>query len=68
VVGLFATIDILDAVTLERLHSFTHPWTERTRWVSFSPDSRSLTQLHDDYRLTTWDLQTGGEARLCGLQ
>ena len=58
-VALLATIEILDAVTLERLHTFTYPQTETTLWLSFSPDSRSLTQFRD-YGPTTWDLQTGG--------
>ena len=53
------TIEILDAMTLERLHTFE---TQNSNgWLSFSPDSRSLTQFsagHDG--LTTWDLQTGG--------
>jgi len=65
-VALFAMIEILDAVTLERLHTFTHPSTERTGWLSFSPDSRSLTQFHD-YGLTTWDLQTGGRISVIPL-
>ena len=61
-VGFFTRIEILDAVTLERLHTFTHPMMEKTRWFSFSPDSRSLTQFsRDNCRLTTWDLQTGGQ-------
>ena len=52
-------IEVLDAVTLARLGSFKCP--KRTLWLSFSPDSRSLTQFsHGDYGLTTWDLQTGG--------
>jgi WD40 repeat protein len=59
-VGLPEMIEILDAVTLERLHTFTHPWTMATRWISFSPDSRSLTQFGGgDYGIVTWDVQTG---------
>jgi len=60
-VGLPRRIEILDAVTLERLHTFMHPQPEQSQWLSFSPDSRSLTQFsRGDYSLTTWDLQTGG--------
>jgi hypothetical protein len=55
------TIEILDAVTLVRLRTFTHTPAEKTRWLSFSPGSYSLTQFsHGDNLLTTWDLQTGG--------
>ena len=54
------TIEILDAVTLVRLNAFKNPG--KTRWLSFSPDSRSLTQFsYGNYGLTTWDLQTGGQ-------
>jgi WD40 repeat protein len=54
-------VEVLDAVTLERLHTFKHPVTGETRWLSFSPDSRSLTLFsHGDYGIITWDLQTGG--------
>ena len=50
------TIKILDGVTLERLHTFK---TQKPYgWLSFSPDSRLLTQFSDE--VTTWDLQTGG--------
>ena len=53
------TIEVLDAVTLARLGSFKCP--ERTLWLSFSPDSRSLTHFsHCDCGITAWDLQTGG--------
>ena len=63
-VGLLDTTEILDAVTFERLHTFEHPWPKcmKTEWLSFSPDSRSLTRFSSgDYGLTTWDLQTGGQ-------
>jgi WD40 repeat protein len=54
-------VKVLDAVTLERLHTFTAPRDMGTRWLSFSPDSRSLTLfLGGDYGIITWDLQTGG--------
>jgi len=60
-VGFSTRIEILDAVTLQQLHTFTHPRQEGSRWLSFSPDSRSFTQFsRGEYRLTTWDLQTGG--------
>ena len=53
------TIEILDAVTLERLHAFEP--RSACGWLSFSPDSRLLTQSSDDHQeVTTWDLQTGG--------
>ena len=57
-VALRETIEILDSATLERLHTFTCS-SGRTRWLSLSPDSRSMTQF-SHYGLTTWDLQTGG--------
>ena len=61
-VGLSKTIEILDGVTLERLHTFPHSWIRETGWLSFSPDGRLLTLFsHSDYRLITWDLQTGGQ-------
>ena len=55
------TIEILDATTLERLHTFTHPSSGNTRWLSFSPDSCSLTQFTSYAGHITWDLQTGGQ-------
>ena len=60
-VDLFKSIEVLDAVTLERLHTFAHPESE-TGWLSFSPDSRSLTLIDGPggNGSTTWDLQTGG--------
>jgi WD40 repeat protein len=62
-VGLFDMVEIMDAVTLERLHAFRGPVMQQVRWLSFSPDSRSLTLFNNGYRLlTTWDLQTGGQA------
>ena len=55
------SIKVLDAVTLERLHTFAHPKSE-TGWLSFSPDSRSLKSINGPggNGSTTWDLQTGG--------
>jgi len=58
-VGMFSRTEVLDGVTLERLHTFALPWMAGTRWLSFSPDSRSLTSF-DHNTLITWDLQTGG--------
>jgi len=52
-------IEVLDAVTLERLHTFNPP-PDKTLWLSFSPDSRLLTRFSDNLGLTSWDLQTGG--------
>jgi len=51
--------EVLDAVTLERLHTFESP-PDKTSWLSFSPDSRLLTRFSDNLELTSWDLQTGG--------
>jgi len=59
-VGFLTSIEIRDAVTLGRLHTFTHPRLELGQKFSFSPDSRSLTQFSHGHGLTTWDLQTGG--------
>ena len=59
-VYLGTKIEIMDAVTLERLHTLTHPSRGGNRWLTFSPDSRSLTLFSDDHGLITWDLQTGG--------
>ena len=63
------TVEVLDAVTHERLNTLNplekvqlpgFP-SETTLWLSFSPDSRSLSQFSYGNRgLTTWDLQTGG--------
>ena len=58
-VALFNSVEVLDAVTLERLYVFKHP-RDRTSWLCFSPDSRLLTRLNDKLDLTSWDLQTGG--------
>jgi len=59
-VGLLESTEVLDAVTLERLHAFVHPESE-ARWLNFSPDGRSLTWFDDERsKSTTWDLQTGG--------
>jgi len=59
-VGPSGSIEVLDAVTLERLRTFTHPFSE-AKWLGFSPDSRSLTLINGgEDGSTTWDLQTGG--------
>ena len=58
VVDLNESTKVLDTVTLERLHTFTHPWSE-TGLFCFSPDNRSLTRIDEGF--TTWDLQTGGQ-------
>jgi len=59
-VDLSTKIEILDAVTLERLHIFVDPSTDKIQRLSFSPDSRSLTVLYRSKPTTIWDLQTGG--------
>jgi len=61
-VGLRESTEVLDAVTLERLHNFTHPeFSSETGWLGFSPDDRSLTRIHHRGKgSTTWDLKTGG--------
>ena len=53
-----AAIEILDAGTLERLDTFKLPRPSLRRWLSFSPDSRTLTVL-DQHELTSLDLQMG---------
>jgi len=59
-VGLSGRTEVLGAVTLERLHTFMHP-VSRIKWLSFSPDGRSLTRINgNEDGSTTWDLQTGG--------
>jgi len=60
-VDLPESTEVLDAVTLEQLHTFTHRFSE-TGWLSFSPDGCSLTWINsrDNGSGTTWDLQTGG--------
>ena len=55
------TVEILDAVTLGKLHNFESQ--NGDGWLCFSPDSRSLTKIgcgHGGF--ITWDLQTGGQA------
>ena len=53
-------IEILDAATLERLHTFKP--RDPFGWLGFSADSRLLTQFSNDHQeVTTWDLQTGGQ-------
>ena len=60
-VDLFESVEVLDAVTLGRLHTFTHP-SSQIGCLSFSPDGRSLTWIDSSYNGSgaTWDLQTGG--------
>ena len=53
------TVEILDAVTLERLDTFDAP-KDRIEWLSFSPNSRLLTRFNSERVLSSWDLQTGG--------
>jgi len=55
-------IAILDAVTLEQLHTM-HPPEQSITWkkLIFSPDGHLLTGYSQSYNcLVSWDLQTGG--------
>ena len=58
-VSNFGSVEILDAVTLDRLDAFNYPPGSDTRQLSFSPDARFLL-LFDGGDLASWDLQTGG--------
>ena len=58
-VETFRSMDVLDAMTLDRVHSFETPRDLGIKWLDFSPDSRYLTQLGSK-GLIRWDLQTGG--------
>ncbi|KAF9646368.1 WD40 repeat-like protein, partial [Thelephora ganbajun] len=54
------TIEILDAVTLERVTTLRSPANVTTLLV-FSPNTRLLTQCgYDPSKCISWDLQTGG--------
>ena len=54
------SVEVLDAVTLSRLHIFGRcPSTVPGRWLGFSSDSRCLS-LVTSLDLDNWDLQTGG--------
>lgn len=54
-------VDILDAVTLKLLNTLDLPQPHHIgpQRLSFSPDSRLLSQFSDG-ELTNWDFQTGG--------
>ena len=54
------SVEVLDAATLNRLATFEHPLPSEGSYPGFSPDSRSLTLLHEDGGVFSWDLQTGG--------
>ena len=56
-VARFGAVEICDAVTLNPLNTFKSD--SEALWLSFSPDSRLLTQFNHS-NLITWDLQTGG--------
>ena len=51
------SVEVLDAVTLNRVATFKHP--PNYDHFNFSPDSRSLT-LSTSSKLINWDIQTGG--------
>ena len=53
-----STINILDAATLEPLNTFKSPRDSTLTRLGFSPDGRTLTELHE-FKFTSWDLQTG---------
>ena len=57
-VGSKVTV-VLDAATLEQLKILESP-QDSSQWLSFSPDSRSLTMFTSKGELASWDLQTGG--------
>ena len=57
-VATYATIEILDAATLERRNSFKFPRGTTYRRLGFSPDGRTLTQF-DQEKFTSWNLRTG---------
>ncbi|KAF9642862.1 YVTN repeat-like/Quino protein amine dehydrogenase [Thelephora ganbajun] len=57
---VYPTIEILDAVTLERVTTLRSP-AYRTAWLVFSPNTRLLTLLGTAREtIMSWDLQTGG--------
>jgi WD40 repeat protein len=57
--GEQTTIEILDAVTLQRL-TVLKPGLGQTRWLIFSPDSRLLTWFGGSpMKCISWDLRTG---------
>ena len=72
------TIDVLDAVTLQRLQTLEFPRTVSTKdgALVFSPNSRILTWSSRMYMrnsagaqfVVSWDLQTGGVASVIRLQ
>ena len=59
-VGAQESVEVLDAATLSRLATFEHPMPSQGSYPGFSPDSRSLTLLHMNGGVFSWDLQTGG--------
>ena len=57
------TVEVLDAVTLNRLNTFKlSPFGNLSSACSFSPDTRFLTKI-DGGALVSWDLQTGTPVR-----
>ena len=57
-VARFTAVDVFDAAALERLNTFKLPYQTLDSWLSFSPDSRILTQFNQ-LSSASWDLQTG---------
>ena len=53
------SVEVLDAVTLNRLATFRCPPYVGASHLDFSPDSRSIT-LFAGWELISWELQTGG--------
>ena len=62
----FHSLELLDAVTLDRLCVFKTPYITDVQRLGFSPDGRFLT-LRMSNKLISWDLQTGGQLGVIAL-